>query len=278
MKHVYLIIAHNNFGTLQKLIYALDDFRNDIILHIDKKVKNIPDFIVKNSRLYIINKRINISWGHVSQIEAEFLLFEYAYNLGDYDYYHLISGTHFPIKSQDAIHYYFESLNGKSIMSSLSWSHEEINRKIGLNHYFLRNCGSTIKIIKRISNILWRLSLKCQKCDYKKTRSLFKGKVTNWVSISKFDMKSLLENKSAIIKPFKHTLCSDELFLPYAFDLMKRDFIDYDKYLFQHFNMASPKQITKSDLINVLSSDCLFARKFMDTDTEIMDKILEYIK
>lgn len=37
-KHAYLIIAHNEFDLLQKLISVLDDERNDIFIHIDKKV------------------------------------------------------------------------------------------------------------------------------------------------------------------------------------------------------------------------------------------------
>ena len=36
-KHAYLIIAHDNFYTLEKLIKSIDDSRNDIYIHIDKK-------------------------------------------------------------------------------------------------------------------------------------------------------------------------------------------------------------------------------------------------
>lgn len=36
--HAYLIIAHNEFEVLQKLVGALDDPRNDIYIHFDKKV------------------------------------------------------------------------------------------------------------------------------------------------------------------------------------------------------------------------------------------------
>lgn len=36
-KHAYCIMAHGNWEQLQMLITALDDERNDIFLHIDKK-------------------------------------------------------------------------------------------------------------------------------------------------------------------------------------------------------------------------------------------------
>ena len=37
MKHAYLILAHNNFNQLKKLINLLDDIDNDIFIHIDEK-------------------------------------------------------------------------------------------------------------------------------------------------------------------------------------------------------------------------------------------------
>lgn len=41
MKHAYLIMAHHEFEVLGKLVQALDDERNDIYIHFDKKVKTI---------------------------------------------------------------------------------------------------------------------------------------------------------------------------------------------------------------------------------------------
>ena len=42
MKHAYLIIAHNEFEVLKRLISALDHEANDIYVHIDAKVKPFP--------------------------------------------------------------------------------------------------------------------------------------------------------------------------------------------------------------------------------------------
>ena len=38
-RHAYLIMAHNNWYTLEKLLLLLDAPWNDIYLHIDKKAK-----------------------------------------------------------------------------------------------------------------------------------------------------------------------------------------------------------------------------------------------
>lgn len=66
-KHAYLIMAHNNFSLLSLLLQLIDDVRNDIYIHIDKKVK---DFDVKkyenmctHSKVYFTSERIDVKWG-----------------------------------------------------------------------------------------------------------------------------------------------------------------------------------------------------------------------
>ena len=92
-KHVYLIIAHNEFEILKLLVKTLDDARNDIYIHFDAKCKELPNLKCNEAELYILNDRIDVRWGDYSQIETEMLLFEYAHNMQDekevnYLYYH----------------------------------------------------------------------------------------------------------------------------------------------------------------------------------------------
>ena len=42
-RHAYLILAHKNFTQLRKLVELLDDSRNDIFIHVDKKARFNPD-------------------------------------------------------------------------------------------------------------------------------------------------------------------------------------------------------------------------------------------
>ena len=42
MKHAYLILAHHEYPILDRLIQAIDDARNTIFIHFDKKLKNFP--------------------------------------------------------------------------------------------------------------------------------------------------------------------------------------------------------------------------------------------
>lgn len=79
--HAFMIIAHNQFELLKKLILALDDERNDIFVHIDAKVKDF-DFdsfksLTKFSEIHFTD-RINVTWGDFSQVKAEMILLKAA--------------------------------------------------------------------------------------------------------------------------------------------------------------------------------------------------------
>lgn len=114
MKHAYMIMAHNEFGLLSKLLQMLDYENNDIFLHIDKKA---TDFcfeeikcVMKHARLTMVD-RLSIAWGDYSQVKAELLLLKAATN-SYHDYYHLLSGVDLPIKTHDEIEVFFEQNQG----------------------------------------------------------------------------------------------------------------------------------------------------------------------
>ena len=78
-RHAYLIIAHNNFAQLQTLISLLDDERNDIYLHIDKKATTFtPDMVHTNHSCLFLTDRLSVSWGGESLIQCELLLLRAA--------------------------------------------------------------------------------------------------------------------------------------------------------------------------------------------------------
>ena len=79
MKHAYLIIAHNEFEILKRLIQALDDERNDIYIHFDRKLNHYPDCRTSYAKLTFLEERMDVRWGDISVVDAEFALFDEAY-------------------------------------------------------------------------------------------------------------------------------------------------------------------------------------------------------
>lgn len=115
-KHAYLIMAHNNFEQLKILIGLLDDYRNDIYIHVDKKVKGFEKGLIqtKCAQLTYVNP-ICVTWGGHSQIKCEMLLLKSSVPK-HYKYYHILSGVDLPIKTQDEIHDYFDMNYGKNFI------------------------------------------------------------------------------------------------------------------------------------------------------------------
>lgn len=275
MKHAYLIIAHNEFEVLKELIKAIDYIDNDIYVHFDKKIAEIPKLTAKFSSIIIIKDRIDARWGCVSLIETEYQLFETAYATEiKYSYYHLISGVHFPLRSQTDMHAFFNSLKGKSVLAPLPWNIDEIRKKIGRYHFFVSGAYSNNKYIRIINNTLWRICLKLQGNIHIRKIDIFAGKYSEWVSISQNDMPIILRNKKDVLKSFKYTLCSDELFIPYIYKKEHISFLEQN-LLYQVFEKASPKILSCSDYPKIIESKALFARKFNKTSLPLLKTIYD---
>ena len=144
MRHAFLILAHNEFQILKILLSMLDDGRNDIYLHIDKKVVLGPLeqdlFRLAKARLFVLEQRLDVRWGDISVVKAELLLLETASMKGPYDYYHLLSGVDLPIKSQDYIHRFFEKNKGYEFVpySCGEANLKDLERKVFKYHLFCR--------------------------------------------------------------------------------------------------------------------------------------------
>ncbi|MBK5719910.1 hypothetical protein JGH11_03400 [Dysgonomonas sp. Marseille-P4677] len=99
MKICYLILAHNNIAHLDRLINALHDSDNSFYIHLDKKVSTI--YTPHDDNVEVIPERIDINWGGFTMVEATLVLMKYGINKSpDADYYILISGVDYPIRSK----------------------------------------------------------------------------------------------------------------------------------------------------------------------------------
>ncbi|NOY17521.1 MAG: beta-1,6-N-acetylglucosaminyltransferase [Gammaproteobacteria bacterium] len=108
---VYLILAHDNPDMLGRLINALDSKQVHFFIHIDKKsdIRKFLPCIPEKQNVHLSENRVNVSWGGYSQVQATLNLMDEVLNSGiDFKYAALLSGTHYPIKSNA---YIFEKLS-----------------------------------------------------------------------------------------------------------------------------------------------------------------------
>ncbi len=118
-RHAYMIMCHNNFDQLCRLLKLLDDARNDIYIHVDIKSRDVPYDRIKDSlkcaRLFFV-RRIDIVWGGFSYVRCYCILLKAATKT-KHTYYHMLSGVDLPLKSQDEIHDFFRNNAGKEFIT-----------------------------------------------------------------------------------------------------------------------------------------------------------------
>lgn len=297
MQHAFLIIAHNNWEQLKKLVQLLDAENHDIYIHIDKKSKDFKADkfleITNKSRIFIYQE-YEVFWGGFSQVQVELFLFEKAHVLR-YDYYHLISGADLPLKSNSEIDLFFEDNKGKEFIlfdENKLKNDPEISRRARYYH-FLQNYRRRFSqkwknyfftFLERVSlvfQILFRVN-RVKDLDW----TIKYG--SQWVSITNDLVTEILKNRDKITKVFSCTNCADELFVQtVAYNCGFRDkiyssedgmlenvrFIDWARG-----QNGNPYTFHKSDENILLDNKNLFARKFSETiDPEIIECIFTKI-
>lgn len=211
-RHAYLIMAHHQFDFLKELLLALDHEYNDIYLHIDQKVRDF-DFsgfshVMQRSNLYF-TERLNVHWGGYSQTACELVLLKAAVP-GHYGYYHLLSGSDFPLKTQEEIHHFFEENNGKEFLHFDSPEFApKLRERISLYHFFREsNCP-----FAEPADMLFSKAQRFFHIDRLKNETISLQKGANWFSITHAFAEYVLSREDWIRKHFRHSVCADELLL-----------------------------------------------------------------
>ena len=279
-------MAHGSLQLLQILVAMLDDERNDIFLHVDRKSNMLESvtFAPTRARLFVLQNRIDVRWGNLSQIKAEYALFEEAFRHGPYSYYHLLSGQDLPVKSQDFIHRFFDLHLGKEFVGinrgdEFEWDcRRKMMRYWLLTRFTRTKYGVLNAVTKRINKYLSvaiSLVLRREKVNF--------AKGANWVSITQPCVEYIISQKPLVLKRFNFTFCPDEFFVQTLVwnhpKFREALFCQGDEYegcmRLIDWKRGNPYVWTMADQKEILASNRLFARKFSEQDMEIVHWIKE---
>lgn len=292
-RHAYLIIAHQHFDLLQRLMKALDSKSADFYIHIDRRVRGLNaeqlSSCVKKSRARVF-QRYKITWGADTQVRCEMLLLEQAAR-GNYDYYHLLSGVDIPLKTSGEIESFFED-RGESFIEVKEERDATGTMDRARYYYPLQNLiGRPVRHAGFVRGVLDQISyelVKVQRAlglDRTKNAPFAYCRGGNWFSITHDLASYVLENKKLVKRFFYHAMTSDEMFLqclacasPYK-DRIERDNLRLIDWQRAEHDGCSPHTFTMQDLPMLLSSDKLWARKFdPNVDREVIDALYARIE
>ncbi|WP_367210696.1 beta-1,6-N-acetylglucosaminyltransferase [Sphingobacterium sp. R2] len=283
LKHAYLILAHTDFEVLEKLLLCLDDKRNDIYIHFDQKVAQLPQLATHHAGLYILDTRVDVHWGDVSVVAAEYHLFEAAAAQQQYGYYHLLSGVDLPLKSQDEIHAFFAAHQGQEFIGFQKGNcDKEIERKVRRVHLYPTRfrkvkgiCGSYYRAARALSlRLQWLFG------RYKNQDVIFR-KGAQWVSLTDAFVRYVLTHKSAVLEMYQNTFCSDEIFIQtlcynssFRFKRHQTGREDHDCQRMIGWHKGQLIEWTSADFDRLMASNLLFARKFSTRHMDLVERVV----
>ncbi len=293
-RHAYCIIAHNDPYCLQALVNMIDDDRNDIFIILDKKA-NYRDFLgikTDKGRLIAIlygEQSIDMQWGDMSLVQAELLVFKTALQHGPYEYLHLLSGQDLPLKAQDCIHKFFDSLaKGTNLVG---FGQGELNKKYlsektDYYYFFTGKCKYPVRYIRGIFTIYRSTIVSLQKIIGFKRRwdiKLYRG--YEWVSITSGFAQFLVDSEKWILRKFRWVPCADEIYKqtlimasPYKDTVYDITLNFAGKTRKIDWTRGKPYTWHDCDFEELVDSRSLFARKFSTyTDNKIIDRLQNHI-
>lgn len=262
MNIAILILAHKNLIQLNALIKKLDNNFN-IYIHIDHKSNIKPEDIVPSPKLRI-TKQYPVYWGSYNQILATYTLMKSAY-LDDNDYYLLISGQDFPVKSNSYMLDFIESNKYNDfieyeILPRKDWHDGGFERVL----YFWENRderGLLSFLLKHIRKYQRPISFFQRKMDC----PFFGG--ANWFNLSKSTMQKVVKyvDNNNYLARFKCTRCADEIWLQtLLMSKLHMTFLINDSLRYTDWKSGPeyPRIMRSSDINMINNSPALFARKF----------------
>lgn len=285
-KHAFLVLAHNEFGILKSLIQSLDYPLNDIFIHFDRKVHSLPEIQTRHSNIFVLDDRVDVAWGDVSVVEAEYKLFESSSAKGPYEYYHLISGVDLPLMQMDQLHTFFGKRLGKEFIGFSSYDYTmEVERKINYIHLFPRYFRRTSIAMNWIMAIIRAFFLRFQMYLFiKRNKNITFKKGTQWVSVTDGFVQELLNNKSKVLKIYKNSFCADEI---YKQTICWNTHFKNNIYCIKDESEGSQRKIrwengmlrdwNIDDYEELINSNRVFARKFSSQDLNIIELLLKKV-
>ena len=284
--HAFLLMVHKQPNLMGRIIRVLAKENHHFFIHVDKKVKRMDEFVdaVKNvHNVHFAKKRVSVYHCGISQLYALMGLFDEAlHEEPQMDFFHVISGQDYPVRSNEQFDAFFE----KTDHSFMYINSEELqlgtinNLRLSEDWHLNRTSGRFYKWFYKLHmpHILGVLFPRKQIPDY--------WGAWDWFSWSRrvlvFVMDYLNDNPK-YVKRFNHTVCPTENIFS---TLLKRHCEELGiehknplRYISWHphrpiVTTYRPFNFTEEDYMYIIDSKAFFCRKVDENESS---KLLDMI-
>ena len=288
MEKAYIILAHKNAAQVGRLIAALDDNQSTFFLHVDKNVDASQFSSIRSTSNNIVAvKSIATNWASFGLVKATLQgIKAVADHQKHFDFISLISGQHYPVKSNQDIRDFLHTTPYRSFIEYTTIpDHDRWKPRGGLyriDSYFF-GLGTLQRYTAKTFNFL---SKKVGLLKRKFPEDMVPYGGSQWWTMDQLSLTYIIDfirNNEAYVKFQKRTFAPDELFfhniLLNADNDRIREGILNDNLLYMNWTnlrKSHPEILKADDFQNIVSSESLFARKFdMEQDAAILDMIDE---
>ena len=282
-RQAVLITAYKNVEQIVDIInYLGDNF--EFYIHIDKK--STMDLSPIEGIDYVhLFKIFHVNWGSVSHLKCILLLSEKALADRRNEYFHLITGQDFPVKP---VNYFFNELDMRkdyigyfAMPATDCWTEENggMDRLEYYRPFEVFNDKTMIgrKILRSLLFIQKKIKRK-----RKYPRAIFPdfyGGGTYW-SLTRDSLQYVLDftNKNEkAIKSMNYTFCPEEFYFQTILLNSNRAcniVNDNLRYIDWNSGRGRPAFLDTTDYEKIKSSNKLFARKFHESDSEELKRLI----
>jgi len=212
MKIAYLFFAYKNPKLIERAIQRLTSENSAFFVHIDAKI-DINQFAeLRGDNVYFTRERLTVHWAEFTGVEAILLLMREAlFAPGDFDYFVLMSGSEYPLRSKEYIEKFFEENRGQEFitMAKTDAPGDPLLRLNTLRY------PSTRPVLRFASRMLAKIGL--ARRDYRKhLRNLEPYSGITWWALSRDACQYILEfNQSdhVLNKFLKYTFAPEEIYI-----------------------------------------------------------------
>ena len=286
MEKAYIILAHKNAAQVMRLINALDDNQSTFFLHVDKKAetRQFKSLCIARPNVVAV-KSVNTGWASFGLVEATLrALSAVAKHPKQFNFITLLSGQHYPIKSNHYINQFLSNTRYRIFLEYTSIpNHQRWKPRGGLyriDKYFLGMKDYQRYTAKALNFLSAHLPF--LRRTFPQAMKPYAG--SQWFTIDNYTLHYILHTvrcNKAYSAYHRYTFAPDELFfhnlLLNADNQTIRTSITNNNLLYMNWldtDKAHPDVLTVLNFSQLQDSDALFARKFdLKTDAAILDLI-----
>jgi len=277
MKQAILITAYKNYHHLEEIIHYFDG-NFELFIHLDKKSK-ISDIELATLRKYdtvkLVLQKYKVNWGGFNHLKSILFLVEQALKSPENQYFHLITGQDFPIKTGAYFMEFFEKNKNSEFIENFNFPDAKSgwpgNNGLDRIEYYNFHDVWNFKIHKQYEKIAFALQLQ-KRLGFKrgissKMPKLYGGS-TYW-SLSRECLEYVVaftKKNKWVLNRFKYTLCAEEFYFQTL--IMNSNFAtkvinDNLRHIdWVARNGNNPAVLDETDFEKLKKTNAIFARKF----------------